>query len=817
MKKRIIFTLIISILISSFNIINVKAEQKGDLRCPTNSSEYCSEDIDQDGKVRSVTVKTYNEDVTINKIVSKTEDVGRYNIYFSIKGNIKNKKKADAYIVIIMDTSGSVKNNIGTARTAINSASRILKDNYVALVQFATNAATRRNFSKSEISEKIITGQVSDIGKRSFVDRGLKKALSLFQSKKLDYNTPKYIILFGDGEYYSTGYTKYDDIMPNKKSIEKLGNVHFYGIRFKSQFAEKSCGTNNKYCKDTFEKNAVKLCESELAKQGFRYPKLTDALSKKVYAGTDNWSHKCNQIIMRQIIDQNHLIDNTNPSEWKKAFEDLANQIREELYSYNYIGTVNDAIGSQFSAYYQETSNSTSVESMIRNIEINLMNGNERSEEFEIGINRNAETGWHETNDGFVFSYVDQNGNQKELKSSVNPEVYWIQERLNFDACTDEINYSKTVDEYTPIDIVDNSLNLNKESYYKKSCNENLKLNLNINNLETGTKKFQIKDGLGISSKLTYQTDIVCKYTFNQEKYNEDYNRLNSLINDNSIDSQTKNFLQKVLNEFNDELQKKEKILNGNNTLGLEEYKKSFVEKLPVLSVNYNSSELYNSSSIFENKNINVPSQIECVVNGNEKTCTASFVKDMGLKETCISMQDGNIEDCNDDLIDQELLGGNKYFLEKNNTQAFISVTMSNIGYSADIDVTMDNSFENGVCAVDIVKDKTIFRQIDLEDPFLTKFSSINKRTIGRNFSNSKYNFTRIIDKDTWKNNYQYLYQIGKINIDNIVKNVDKDTLVESYLGTNCYIDDNNKYICPFPRDTNYGNNGFFYNSKIND
>ena len=63
-------------------------------------------------------------------------------------------------------------------------------------------------------------------------------------------------------------------------------------------------------------------------------------------------------------------------------------------------------------------------------------------------------------------------------------------------------------------------------------------------------------------------------------------------------------------------------------------------------------------------------------------------------------------------------------------------------------------------CEMDVRKKETVFRYVNLSDPFIQRLDSGHQ--IGQNWLNSNYNFTGIIDENTWSNASQY----NKVRID---------------------------------------------------
>ena len=111
--------------------------------------------------------------------------------------------------------------------------------------------------------------------------------------------------------------------------------------------------------------------------------------------------------------------------------------------------------------------------------------------------------------------------------------------------------------------------------------------------------------------------------------------------------------------------------------------------------------------------------------------------------------------------------------------------------------------------------DKTLFRQIELSDPFIQGYTN-KSRSIGKNWQNTNYNFVNIIKSNIWKNdnNFEYKYSMSKVDVENIKKDTASEG-VKSYLGRNCYFNDNNKYICEFVRPDSNGKNIYFSNISV--
>ena len=102
------------------------------------------------------------------------------------------------------------------------------------------------------------------------------------------------------------------------------------------------------------------------------------------------------------------------------------------------------------------------------------------------------------------------------------------------------------------------------------------------------------------------------------------------------------------------------------------------------------------------------------------------------------------------------------------------SVNISNLGLG-------HKWSNNETCSIAIKDKEIVFRSINLNDPFIQQLDSDHQ--IGENWKNSKFDFTNIIDKNTWSNPSQY----NQVRIDEQVGKLIKEELSKqyaSYLGS---------------------------------
>lgn len=118
------------------------------------------------GDIRNNNITINDDNITINKEVTKTNTEGEYNVSFTITGK-KITKNIPSYTVIILDASKSMVNINGNdsstttpwyyAKEAAKSFSKTLIDdstnNYVSLITFNSSANLKRDFSNTYLTD----------------------------------------------------------------------------------------------------------------------------------------------------------------------------------------------------------------------------------------------------------------------------------------------------------------------------------------------------------------------------------------------------------------------------------------------------------------------------------------------------------------------------------------------------------------------------------------------------------------------------------------------------------------------------------------
>ena len=116
---------------------------------------------------------------------------------------------------------------------------------------------------------------------------------------------------------------------------------------------------------------------------------------------------------------------------------------------------------------------------------------------------------WHSTNNGYTVTIQKSDGTNRDLSSSLSPEVYWKPESTELESCSGNINNPKS----------ESSSN----DYFTEVCEDIVTGNVIVNNLDLGAKSFSIQSGLGFPAKINLNDTVACTYTFNASKFKEDY------------------------------------------------------------------------------------------------------------------------------------------------------------------------------------------------------------------------------------------------------------------------------------------------------
>ncbi len=855
-KKKLLFLSLFILFIFGLAIDTEAAEpQKGDMRCPVvegidQEPNVSCREVKSNGVVTEVVI-TYGEvkkkgDVQIVKHVSKTNELGKYSVYFEVKGDIDQVEVPEkGYVSVLIDMSYTISGNVGKVIEASKKFASTLIPNgsggnyYISLHQFAQNNKKRRSLDNKDFSNVTFFGyNTNGLGKKSFVDKAFKAAYDELKN----VTGKKFVVLIGDGYYWYTRDTGVGDAKTYANKLRNELGVTFYVIRY----ASREDGENNNWRAQANNAGCYK--------------------EKK-------WV--CNQKMMSFFMCGNngrncemYKKNFKEGSDWTSLLEGFAKDVKENTNGQIVTSELRDKIGSSF---YLEDEDA----GRYQNFDIGeITKDGLKTSPFSITIDDYAKDGWHETNENVTLSYTYKNeeGNavQKKINISKSPEVYWIQPRLDFSGCIgDNEMSSRTSDsdefKYWKKNCVEGYLNNNRSSAsgYKVSLNMK-KYNMDKKQYEYLTaseKKGFETNNLGFMVEANISTNVRCTYTFDFKTYKEDWDSFSEYINDlktmiankdydpdsdMSIEDQEKYTKDQII-IYEQELEDMKQSLKNYLSLlneDLATYRDTFEKQNARVIVSYNNNKTKEINLQSTNFKYSLPnpsltttaignSEIAKIVGSNnlitKKVATLSMSKTLIFPASCLSMQNGEQEDCNNE--NNQLNSGNIFYPPFTVKSGKIQVILEDAGIRNNLKFTLkgdDCQFTQNKATFD--SNTSMYRQISVSDPFIKELNP--SRLIGRNYLNDKYNFVKVISADLWdtdtsgnlKHDYEYYYEFGKENVAKIRADSSEEGKT-SYLGRNCKFTSNNsdeipKYVCLFVRDSSENglgtSNGWFSKIRVN-
>lgn len=438
-------------------------EQKGDIRFGNNISN------------NSITVTEGNlvkqGDIQINKTVSKIDDNGNYKVTFEVKGKdveTHTSNKKDVYAVVVLDKSNSMCNSYNCSRdekwtNAVNGAKTFAKTLHekiptanIALVTFAdkdgflgifdnayNDAQVLRNFDNKDFSN--VNFGTPNGGTNLYA--GLYEANELLTASNIKKDAIKYVVVISDGEptlyYDDNGYTdgpgSYMDATTERKTKEMAKTV---------------------------QKSA------EVFAIGYDY---NGTILSEVASGADH-------------------VYLSDPTTIVTKFTDIATIMGKANAGTDAVLT--DNIGAKFVMTDAQGNKYTSEKFDITEAG--------KTFSFNIKINEDdiTEDGWYPTNADFELTYTDPKGTTKTIKSTKNPEVYWVAKRYDYKI---EYYYDGQIDNTlieTGKDVKGKEITVSDES-----IKNNAKEGYSFVNTDPSTRKIVISSSEENVIKVYYVTD----------------------------------------------------------------------------------------------------------------------------------------------------------------------------------------------------------------------------------------------------------------------------------------------------------------------
>ena len=435
MKK--FFKKSLNILMALMTLVNMFIEPicvlasepvKGDL---AYGDQYVREN---NGSVNVVDGAFVNEgDVEVRKTVTKLDSNGNYEVKFEVRGKNYSKTTTntkDIYAVIVFDRSNSMtegNNKWSNAKNAARAFAEGLIEKYskanIAVVTFGTTAKTTQEFTNSNlknISDEKLFGEEPNGGNAGATNlhAGLEKAKTLLSN--IDKDAKKYVVVISDGA-------------PTKYKVNGNGG--------NGRITSYNC-----IDKAVSSANDLKGSGAEIFTVGY------DLSNEIIYEGgdetdywgnivwTDPYKNSTAESILKLIAtDDSHYVSSDQDN-----IVDKLKDIASSTTVYSPAGTnltITDNIGSSFTSS-DDTDNDGKI---VLNTVKKITEEWQEAGKFNITINENSTTDWHNTNDNFSYSYTDKvNGKEVNKTCTKNPAVYWVQPEYGY---TIEYYYSNVKDE----------------------------------------------------------------------------------------------------------------------------------------------------------------------------------------------------------------------------------------------------------------------------------------------------------------------------------------------------------------------------------
>lgn len=486
-----IFSFMVPISSLALSEEQVKASgKKGDIYNPQTNSIGDSAVINahkyQNGKTYS------NGDVEVKKIVSKTNDEGKYKVEFKIRG--KNATEGiesvnPVYVVVVLDASNSMykQNKWENAKKGVEEFSTQLLKNIptaqIALVKFA-GRSINDNWSDAEVkrffkNEKITASSIGEIkvngGGATNLGEGLRQAYRLLNNQKVPSDNST---LYADSNYASVPSNAKKYVVVLSDGVPTL-----YTLDNGKSFASKESDYAKRYCKYAYASavNWANKLKDELKADiitiGYELDKIEWTKDRnKAYELLENIASKDSFVIKDTYITD--IVNN---------FKNVTTKIEVEFNAGSDV-VITDNLGSAFTL---KNGNST--------LKLDTITSDWNSlGTFNITIDKDSSKGWYPTNDGFKVTYKDYKGRVKEIVCNDDPEVLWEQAKYEY-----KVNYyfnNKFDSSFTRIlDGVLKSIVYAKDNYLEEVNS----LGLKIKNNSDDTNYFLDPNNSSNSSNIT--------------------------------------------------------------------------------------------------------------------------------------------------------------------------------------------------------------------------------------------------------------------------------------------------------------------------
>ena len=348
-----------------------------------------------------------------------------------------------------------------------------------------------------------------------------------------------------------------------------------------------------------------------------------------------------------------------------------------------------------------------------------------------------------------------------------SPSNISLEPNVSVNKCDDTLNF----------DLSDgNTCRIESSSqFYNISCSNNVKVDYKPG--FSGNTVY-LNQGQGFNYNIDLNITKTCTGVFSENYFNEAYDRATALIN-RAQDDRERNYYQivrndivQIANTYNNW------VISDDNSNVNASVKYLYQEKGKPMSYN----QLFLKDDVSSNKDNKNKTNCRNLRNGTQVCDFSNYKLETKIKlkptEVLIDRQSG--ETTNN--VENSLNAGNKIYTSLNIDEGLypIEIEINNIGGISNF------TLNNNRCSINVKKRENNFeyRIIDVENPFLVN----SGRSIGKNWLNTTYDYTKTIEKDIWSKKAIYTFNLSKSDITELKNSNSLNR--DAYFGS-CYKDEN--------------------------
>ncbi len=333
-------------------------------------------------------------------------------------------------------------------------------------------------------------------------------------------------------------------------------------------------------------------------------------------------------------------------------------------------------------------------------------------------------------------------------------------------------------------------------NFYEIGCTKTINTHFDYGNDGKENTIRSLYKGEGFAFGVNVETSLNCKYIFYDETWTKVYNDIKNIIK--KVDSKLLDYLndedawkdyidQNILNKngvtdasilywywgLAEDLREAVKVYNESTPKNIynenSELTLTTKEKGKDVTNKYKLKQIVKDEGTYKEENVeNKDLKVTGVTNPKSYTLKSNTTRKVTLipERVCINKKTGKITTIEGDKCPENTLdGGNKiytsFLTDSNEKTEPYSIKIKVEGLGA-----VDYTINHDKCDLKVLESEYKYRPIDVENPFINK-----DWQKGKNWVNEKFDFTQVINNDTWSDNSnQKVIKITGKEIDAIKK-----------------------------------------------